>query len=85
MNNPELSQNQKQMLAGGCGLTSAEDLNQNKMDFAPASDEVARRAYLTYVNQGSLSGHDMQHWLDAETELIAERYLGRVHEFRNQK
>jgi len=63
--------------------TPAADLNPGKMDFVPSPDEVARRAYFTYVNQGSLPGHEVQHWLDAEAELIAERNLTRVHGFHN--
>jgi len=82
MKNPQLSQNQ--MLAGGCGLTATKDLNQNEMDFVPLPDEVARRAYFSYVNQGSSSGHEVQHWLAAEAELIAERNLTRVHGFHNK-
>ena len=70
--------------AGASRLTAAEDLNQNKIDFVPSADEVARRAYFSYVNQGSLPGHDVQHWLEAEAELIAERNLTRVHGFHNQ-
>jgi hypothetical protein len=50
----------------------------------PSSDEVARRAYFTYVNQGSPDGCDVQHWLTAEAELIAERNLTRVHGFHNK-
>lgn len=50
----------------------------------PSSDEVARRAYFTYVNQGSLEGHEVKHWLAAEAELIAERNLTRVHGFHNR-
>jgi hypothetical protein len=59
------------------------DLNESKTGFVPSPDEVARRAYFTYVNQGSLPGHDVQHWLDAEAQLIAERNLTRVHGFHN--
>jgi hypothetical protein len=58
-------------------------LNQNEIDFAPSSDEVARRAYFNYMNQGSLPGYEVQHWLEAEAELIAERILTRVHGFHN--
>jgi hypothetical protein len=36
------------------------------------------------VNEGSLPGHDVQHWLEAEAELIAERKLTRVHGFHNR-
>ena len=59
-------------------------LNQNEIDFAPAPEEVARRAYFSYVNQGSLPGHEVQHWLKAEADLIAERNLTRVHGFHHQ-
>jgi hypothetical protein len=60
------------------------DLNQKEIDLAPSPDEVARRAYFSYVNQGSQPGHDAQHWLAAEAELIAERNRTRVHGFHNR-
>jgi len=60
------------------------DLNQSKIDFAPSPDEVARKAYFSHVNRGSLPGHDVQHWLEAEAQLLAERKLTRVHGFHNQ-
>jgi hypothetical protein len=41
---------------------------------APSREEVAKRAYFRYVNQGWQSGHDVQHWLEAEAELMAERH-----------
>jgi len=53
--------------------TATAGLAQNEINFAPAPDEVARRAYFSYENQGSLQGRDVQHWLAAESELIAER------------
>jgi hypothetical protein len=58
-------------------------LSQNETDFAPSPDEVARRAYFSYENEGSLPGRDVQHWLKAEAELIADRNLTRVHGFHN--
>ena len=58
---------------------TADDLSQSPVDFAPSADEVARRAYFSYVNQGSRSGQDVQHWLAAEAELLAERDLTRTH------
>jgi hypothetical protein len=45
---------------------------------------VARRAYFTYVNEGSQPGHEVQHWLQAEAELLTERNLTRVHGFHNR-
>jgi hypothetical protein len=64
--------------------TAAAALNQSKTDFVPSPDEVARRAYLSYVNQGAQPGHDVQHWLEAEAQLLAERNLTRVHGFHNR-
>jgi hypothetical protein len=64
--------------------TAAADINQGGIDFAPSPDEVARRAYFSYVNQGSRPGHDVQHWLEAEADLLAERNLTRVHGFHNR-
>jgi hypothetical protein len=60
------------------------EVNRSQSNFAPAPEEVARRAYFTYVNQGSRDGHEVQHWLQAEAELIAERNLTRVHGFHNR-
>ena len=54
-------------------------MNPSPIPFVPSPDEVARRAYFAYVNQGSLQGHEVQHWLAAEADLIAERNLTRVH------
>jgi len=59
-------------------------LGQNEINFTPSTDEVARRAYFSYENQGSLPGHDVQHWLKAEAELIADRNRTRVHGFHNK-
>jgi len=75
---------QNQKPAGASLSAAVSDLNQNEIDFAPSRDEVARRAYFSYVNQGSLQGHEVQHWLAAEAELIAERKLTRVHGFHNR-
>ena len=62
----------------------AHDLNETPIDFVPSPDEVARRAYLNYVNQGAQPGNDVQHWLEAEKQLLAERNLTRVHGFHNR-
>lgn len=84
MKHKHFSENQNQKPAGASRSAGVEELNQNEIDFAPSPDEVARRAYFSYVNQGSLQGHEVQHWLAAEAELIAERNLTRVHGFHNQ-
>jgi hypothetical protein len=58
--------------------------NQRAKDFVPSADEVARRAYFCYVNEGSPPGRDVQHWLTAEAQLLAERDLTRVHGYHNR-
>jgi hypothetical protein len=84
MKQNKLFQEPNQKQASASRLTAAADLNHGEIDFAPSPDEVARRAYFSYENQGSLPGHDVQHWLKAEAELIAERNLTRVHGFHNR-
>jgi hypothetical protein len=83
MKHNKFYQDQNQKPAGVSLPTAVADLNQNEIDFAPSPDEVARRAYFSYVNEGSLPGRHVQHWLEAEAELIAERKLTRVHGFHN--
>jgi hypothetical protein len=84
MKQNKFSRNQKQNLASTLPPIAAAGINQNEIDFVPSPDEVARRAYFSYVNQGSSPGHEVQHWLAAEAELLAERKLTRTHGFHNQ-
>ena len=61
-----------------------DEPNQNEVNFVPSPDEVARKAYFSYVNQGSRPGHEVQHWLAAEAQLLEERNLTRVHGFHHR-
>jgi len=60
--------------------TSCKPVNKRQeMPSAPPSapevemdimhDEIARRAYFTYLNAGRPAGFDLQHWFDAEAQL----------------
>jgi len=82
MQHRKLSKNHKTLLAPR--PTSAAGEQPNEASFTPSPDEVARKAYFAYVNEGSQSGHEVQHWLKAEADLIAERNLTRVHGFHNR-
>jgi hypothetical protein len=84
MKNKNSSQDQNQKPITAPRPTAAAALSQNEINFTPSPDEVARRAYFSYENQGSLPGHDVQHWLKAEAELLAERNLTRIHGFHNR-
>jgi antirestriction protein ArdC len=74
-------QNQK---SAALQSTAAAELIEGENNFVPAPDEVARRAYFSYVNQGSPQGHEVQHWLAAEQQLLEERKLTRAHGFHNK-
>lgn len=38
---------------------------------SPSREEISRRAYFSYVNEGSNAGNDVHHWLEAEADLRA--------------
>jgi hypothetical protein len=82
MKQNEFSQDQNQKPARTSRPTVIADSNQSRIALAPSRDEVARRAYFSYLNEGSLPGRDEKHWLEAEAQLLAEmareaqRHLG---------
>ena len=41
--------------------------------FAPTSEEIAQRAYEIFLARGGEPGHDLDDWLQAESELLRER------------
>ena len=45
--------------------------NTNKTGIAatPTHDELAKLAYVIYLNQGSSHGRDVAHWLEAEAQV----------------
>jgi hypothetical protein len=77
-------QNQNQKPAVASTSAAVTDINRNEIDFTPSADEIARKAYFSYENEGSLPGRHVQHWLEAEAELLTERKLTRSHGFHNR-
>jgi hypothetical protein len=82
MKHHKLSKTQQAVIAPR--PTSSAGKGQDEISFTPSPDEVARRAYFAYENERSQPGHEVEHWLKAEADLIAERNLTRVHGFHNQ-
>ena len=39
---------------------------------APTSEEIAQRAYEIFVARGGEPGHEIDDWLQAESELLGE-------------
>ncbi len=58
--------------AAAATLDATAPQDGNVAIFCPNEDEVAYRAYLNYQNHGGVDGHDVENWLRAESELIAE-------------
>ena len=80
----KIFQSKKTAAPAAPAVAAVAETAPKEMAFVPNPDEVARRAYFAYVNQGSANGHDVQHWLAAEAELTAERELTRTHGFHNR-
>jgi hypothetical protein len=78
MKSPKNPQQQKQKPA-----PVSADLKLSATNFTPSADEVARRAYFSYLNEGARPGREVQHWLEAEAQLQVERALTREHGFHN--
>src|SRR5450759_4165503 len=49
-----------------------EHATQHESETKPAQEEVAKKAYALYVEEGRPQGHAVQNWLAAETKLGAE-------------
>jgi len=84
MKHHKFTQDQNQKPVSPLRPTPAADSGQNEVHSALSPDELARKAYFSYLNEGSLPGRDVQHWLTAEAQLLEERNLTRVHGFHNR-
>ena len=85
---PQVMKNRKHMPTEKSDITPpvapVADFDQSGIDFPPCPEEVARKAYFTYVNAGSAQGNHVQHWLDAEAQIMQERDQTRIHGFHNR-
>jgi hypothetical protein len=41
----------------------------NSNDSSARNDEIAKRAYELYLQRGSVAGHELDDWLEAEAEV----------------
>ncbi len=64
-------QDQDQKPLGTPRSTAVAAPATNAIPHALTVEEVARKAYFIYLSQGSPHGREMDHWLSAEAELIA--------------
>jgi len=49
-------------------------MQSNPLDrnFVPSKEEIEKRAYYIFLNNGGTNGYDLDHWLEAELQLVAE-------------
>jgi hypothetical protein len=67
----------KQELSANARLPApAARLNPTVVAVRTRRDEVARKAYFIYLNQGCPEGRDVQHWLAAEAQMTAPAQAG---------
>jgi hypothetical protein len=66
------SKNRKPAATSSLGAMAPMD--QTFTPFVPTSEAVAQRAYHNYQNHGASDGNDVEDWLRAESELVAEQF-----------
>ena len=71
MQHIDKSQNQNQKTVSAARPATVADIIQTRSAFRPPPAEVAKKAYFSYLNEGSKHGRDEKHWLEAEAELFA--------------
>jgi hypothetical protein len=64
--------------------TATAALIEKEIGFAPWADEVATRTRFSQAKHGLQPWLEVQRWLAAEAEFIAQHHLTRVHRFQNQ-
>jgi len=47
------------------------------MEVEPSEDAIASKAYFIYLDRGCPQGQDVQHWLEAESQVATARNLSR--------
>jgi hypothetical protein len=53
------------------GVTHGRHFYSAAKTSAAQTEDLAKRAYFMYLNQGRKNGHDVQHWLAAEKQLAS--------------
>ena len=54
--------------------TKAKKMTAQKRDVnGPGNEKIRLRAYQIYLEKGSLSGCDLDHWLEAERQLNVQK------------
>ena len=53
---------------------SGEAQQQDPLPQAASEQEIRRRAYEIYLERGAQPGHELEDWLQAETELTAIQF-----------
>ncbi len=50
-----------------------EQIRRQTDDLSPVEERIRRRAHEIYLECGGLDGSDLDHWLQAESEILGEQ------------
>jgi len=64
--------NQRQKHENSKNRQQTKSLTPQKCQTKPTDEQIAARARAIYEARGSLPGHDLENWLQAETELLRQ-------------
>jgi hypothetical protein len=71
MSHKNHSRGQNPNLAAASAQVNVLPYKKTEICRPPSQEEISRRAYFNYVNEGSKPGNDVYHWLEAEADLRA--------------
>jgi hypothetical protein len=71
MNHKDHPHGQKPNFTAASLDVTASPLNNTEICRQPSREEISRRAYFNYLHEGSKTGNDVYHWLEAEADLRA--------------
>ena len=60
-------------------ITHNQHGGQGVSSVIPSHQDIAKNAYFQYIGEGMLGNHDVEHWLEAESQLREGRHYSQEH------
>ena len=81
----DLKTDRKTKLKGTKSMARENPKPRTSTEVRPSHEEITRRAYQIYMERGCPEGHSLEHWLEAENQLIgAQQSAARTSTSRTQ-
>ena len=68
--NPDLKTDRKTKLKGTTSMAREMPKPRTSTEVRPSHEEITRRAHQIYLERGCPEGQALEHWLEAENQLI---------------